>query len=381
MNETTCRKTYKEKLRPTPQQERQLEAVLWHCHALYNTALEQRITAWQRRHISVSRYAQEAELKTIRAEFPKYAAIHSPVLQDVLARLDKTYQAFFRRLELGKKAGFPRFKGRHRYHSFTFKEFGNGATLDSGMLVLSKIGRISVHWSRPIEGTPKTITISREADGWYVAICCAEVPTQPLPPTGQETGIDLGLESFATLADGTMLHNPRCYRKAEAHLRRCARRVARRKKGSHRRKKAVKLLAKAHQHIRNQRRDFHHKTALSLVRQYDVIYHEDLQVYNMVRNRHLSKSISDAGWSTFLTILAFKAVGAGKRVVAVPPAFTSQTCSGPRCGTVVVKGLSVRWHTCPACGTSLHRDHNAALNILRLGQEQNRPGYGLQTLT
>jgi putative transposase len=299
----------------------------------------------------------------------------------VLSRLDKTYPAFFRRLERGKKAGFPRFKGRHRYHSFTFKAFGNGATLDSGMLVLSKIGRISVHWSRPIEGTPKTITISREADGWYVAICCAEVPTQPLPPTGQETGIDLGLESFATLADGTMLHNPRCYRKAEAHLRRCARRVARRKKGSHRRKKAVKLLARAHQHIRNQRRDFHHKTALSLVRQYDVIYHEDLQVYNMVRNRHLSKSISDAGWSTFLTILAFKAVGAGKRVVAVPPAFTSQTCSGPRCGTVVVKGLSVRWHTCPACGTSLHRDHNAALNILRLGQEQNRPGYGLQTLT
>ncbi len=124
------------------------------------------------------------------------------MLQDVLARLDKTYQAFFRRVQRGEKAGFPRFKGRNRFHSFTFKEYGNGARLDNGVLVLSKIGRISVHWSRPIEGTPKTVTISKEADGWYVAISCAEVPVQPLPATGQETGIDLGLESFATLADG-----------------------------------------------------------------------------------------------------------------------------------------------------------------------------------
>jgi putative transposase len=186
-------------------------------------------------------------LKAIRAEPPEYAAIHSHILQDVLARLDKTYQAFFRRIERGeggKKAGFPRFKGRDRYHSVTFKEYGNGATLENGVLVLSKIGRISVHWSRPPEGTPKTVTVTKEADGWYVAISCAEVPIQPLPPTGQETGIDLGLASFATLADGTMLHTPRCYQKAEAYLRRCQRRIARRKKGSNRRKKAGKLLAK-----------------------------------------------------------------------------------------------------------------------------------------
>src|SRR5712691_2852672 len=224
-------KSYKEKLRPTPAQQRALEEVLGRCRALYNTALEQRITAWQRCRVSVSRFQQEAELKAIRAEFPDYAAIHSHVLQDVLARLDKTYQAFFRRVQRGEKAGFPRFKGQNRYHSFTFKEYGNGATLDNGTLVLAKVGRITVHWSRPVAGTPKTVAISREADGWYVAISCAEVPVQPLPPTGQEMGIDLGLESFATLADGTMIHNPRCCRKAEAYLRRCQRRVARRKKG------------------------------------------------------------------------------------------------------------------------------------------------------
>jgi putative transposase len=192
------------------------------------------------------------------------------------------------------------------------------------------------------------------------------VPIHPLPPTGQETGIDLGLESFATLADGTMIHNPRCYRTAEAYLRRCQRRVARRKQGSHRRKKAVKLLAKAHQTVQRQRQDFHHKAALALVRQYDTIYHEDLRVANMVKNPHLAKSIGDAGWGAFLTVLTFKAASAGKRVVAVDPAFTSQACSG--CGVVVQKGLSVRWHSCPDCGTSLHRDHNAALNIQGRGQ-------------
>jgi putative transposase len=368
MNETTCRKTYQEKLRPTPSQERALDEVMWRCRELYNAALEQRIAAYQRRHASVSRYEQEAELKDLRAEFPEYAAIHSHLLQDVLARLDRTYQAFFRRLQRGEKAGFPRFKGRARYHSFTFKEYGNGARLEYGVLVLSKIGRIRVHWSRPLEGTPKTVTISKEADGWYVAISCADAPLHPLPPTGQQTGIDVGLESFATLADGRKVVTPTYYRKAEAHPRRCQRRVARRKKGSHRRRKAVVLLAKAQQHIARKRRDFHHKVARKLVQAYDVIYHEDLRVANMVSNHHLAKSIQDAGWSAFLTILAFKAANAGKRVQAVNPAFTSQRCSGPGCGMIVQKGLSVRWHRCPECGTNLHRDHNAALNILRLGQ-------------
>src|SRR6476620_7092777 len=189
MNETACRKTYKERLRPTPAQERALETVLWRCRVLYNIALEQRITAWQRRRVSVSRFQQEAELKEIRAAFPEYATIHSHVLQDVLARIDKTYQAFFRRVKAGEKAGFPRYQALDRWHSFTYKEYGNGATLDgsdNGFLVLSKIGRIAVRWSRPIEGAPKAVTISREADGWYVCFSCAEVPAKPLPATGQE---------------------------------------------------------------------------------------------------------------------------------------------------------------------------------------------------
>jgi putative transposase len=362
----SLRKTFKYKLAPTPTQERELARVLGLCRWLYNAALEQRIAAYRRAGVSLSRYQQEAELKDIRADMPEYAAIHSHVLQDVLARLDKTYQAFFRRVKAGEKAGFPRYQGRDRWHSFTYKEFGNGAALDNGYLVLSKIGRVAVRWSRPIEGTPKTVTIAREADGWYICISCADVPMQPLPSTGQETGIDLGLEAFATLADGTRIFHPGWYRKAERALKTAQRRVSRRKKGSHRRHKAAQLLAKAHLKVKRQRADFHHKTALQLVQQNDTIYHENLQTANMVKNHHLAKSISDAGWSQFLSILSFKAACAGRRVIAVNPAFTSQTCSG--CGVIVSKGLSARWHACPDCGVSLHRDHNAAKNIERLGQ-------------
>jgi putative transposase len=385
MEKPTVRKTFKYKLMPTPTQERELGRILGLCRWLYNTALEQRITAWQRCRISLSRYQQAAELKDIRAAFPEYAAIHSHVLQDVLARLDKTYQAFFRRVKAGEQAGFPRYQARTRWHSFTYIEYGNGATLDNGFLVLSKIGRIAVRWSRPLDGAPKTVTISREADGWYVCISCADVPVQLLPLTGQETGIDLGLEAFATLSNGMRIFSPGWYRKAERALKTAQRRLSRRKRGSNRRRKAVTLLAKAHQTVRRQRQDFHHKTALALVRANDTIYHEDLQTANMVRNHRLAKSIQDAGWAAFLSTLTYKAACAGRRVVAVNPAFTSQTCSG--CGVLVAKGLSVRWHSCPDCGTSLHRDHNAAKNIERAGQalrggagvlaSENRESIGL----
>ena len=344
--------------------------VLRRCRELYNAGLEERQEAWRRRGVSITAASQSAQLPDIKEIRPEYRDVHSQVLQDVLTRLDRAFQAFFRRVKSGDTPGYPRFQGSNRYNSFTYKQFGNGATLDgildNGFLVLSKIGRIAMRWSRPIEGMPKTVTLSREADGWYVCFSCADVPTQPLPSTGQETGIDLGIESFATLADGTMIHNPRCYRRAERRLKTAQRKVSRRKKGSTRRRKAVKLLAKAHQQVKRQRQDFQHKAALQLVRDYDTIYHEDLQTANMLKNHHLAKSIQDAGWSGFLSILSAKAVWAGRTVVAVPPAYTSQTCSG--CGAVVKKGLSIRWHRCPDCGTSLHRDHNAAKNIERLGQ-------------
>jgi len=383
------RKAYKEKLRPTPVQERALDEVLWRCRTLYNVALEQRKTAWDRCHVSVKRYAQEAELAAIRVEFPEYAAIHRHVLQDVLARLDRAYQAFFRRLQAGEKPGYPRFQGRNRWHRFTFKEYGNGARLDNGHLILSKIGRIHVPWSRPIEGTIKTVTISKEADGWYVSFSCVNILVHPLPVTDRETGIDVGLKVFLITAEGDVVDNPRHYRRAERELKKAQRRVARRKKSSHRRRKAVPILARKQQKVRRQRNDFHHKTALDLVRRYDTIYLEDLQMANMSRRpipkpdgnggyEHngacakagLNKSSNDAGWAQFRTILEGKAACAGRRVVAVPPAYTSQDCSA--CGARVEKSLSVRTHVCTSCGLILDRDENAAKNIQWLGQSLRR---------
>ncbi|HEX3273013.1 MAG TPA: transposase [Ktedonobacterales bacterium] len=368
MEQQSVRKMYKYKLKPTPQQERTLDRTLMLCRHVYNAAVGERREAWLKRGVTVTYYQQQAELPGVKEAMPEYAEVNAQVLQDVLLRVDRAFQAYFQRMRGGQAPGYPRFHGRDRYNSFTYPQVGDhgGARLDNGFWVLSKIGRIAVRWSRPLDGTPKTVTLSREADGWYACISCADVPVLLLPATGQETGIDLGLEAFATLSDGTRIFSPGWYRKAERALKTSQRRVSRRKKGSNRRRKAIVLLAKAHQTVRRQRQDFHHKTALALVRQNDVIYHEDLRTANLVKNHYLAKSISDVGWATFLSILSFKAACAGRSVVAVPPAYTSQRCSG--CGVLVSKGLSVRWHSCPECGTSLHRDHNAAKNIQRLGQ-------------
>jgi putative transposase len=340
---------------------------MWRCRALYNAALEQRKTWWERgQGIGASYYQQKAELPRLKAACPEFGEVHAHVLQDVVVRVERAFQAFFRRVKAGQTPGYPRFHGRARYNSFTFPEYGNGAVLDGGILSLSKIGRIRLRLHRPLEGTPKTVTISREADGWYVSFSCADVPTQALPATGQQTGIDVGLKVFLMTAQGVVFENPRYYRRAERYLAKCQRRVSRRKKGSHRRRKAVALLAKAHQDVQRQRRDFQHKVALKRVRANDTIYHEDLRVANMVKNHHLAKSISDAGWAQFRSILEAKAAWAGRRVVAAPPAYTSQDCSG--CGERVPKSLSIRTHVCPSCGLVLDRDENAARNIQWAGQ-------------
>ena len=231
---------------------------------------------------------------------------------------------------------------------------------------MSKIGRLAVRWSRPLQGVPKTVTIAQEADGWYALISCAAVPARPLPPTGRETGIEVGLKVFLVTAGGEVVGNPRLHRRGEKQLAKANKRVSRRQKGSNRRRKAVKLLGKHHQTVQRQRADFHHKTALMLLHQYDTISREDVRVANLVRNRPLAKSISDAGWAQFRAILAAKAACAGRRVVVVPAQYTSQDWSG--CGARVPQALSVRSHIGPACGLVLDRDANAARTIFRAGQ-------------
>ncbi len=236
MEQQSVRKTYQYKLKPTPEQERALDRTLMLCRHVYNAAVGERREAWRLRGVSVNYYQQQAELPGIKEAMPEYAEVNAQVLQDVVLRVDRAFQAFFQRMRERRTPGYPRFHGRDRYHSFTYPQVGEhgGARLDggtdNGFLVLSKIGRIAVRWSRPIEGTPKTVTVSREADGWYVCFSCADVPAQSFPATGQETGIDLGIEAFATLSDGTRIFHPGWYRKAERALKTAQRRVSRRKK-------------------------------------------------------------------------------------------------------------------------------------------------------
>src|SRR5215469_5622041 len=235
----TTRKTFKYKLLPTNEQEQAMAFVLRRCRELYNAALQERRDAWQKCHKSITCAHQSTELPAIKAVRPEHHNVHSQVSQDVLTRLDRAFQAFFCRVQNGEQPGSPRFQGATRYQSFTYKQFGNGASLDHGDLVLVKIGRIPVRWSRPIVGTIKTVTITHEADGWYGCFSCADVPTQPLPPTGHQTGIDVGLKVFLVTAEGKVVENPQHYRNAEPALKKAQRRVSRRKKGSKRRKKAV----------------------------------------------------------------------------------------------------------------------------------------------
>lgn len=360
-------RTYKYRLCPTKYQVQLLADTLESCRALYNCALEQRKLAYRQFGVSLNYYSQADELKEIKEYFPEYKQVHSQVLQDVLKRVDKAFQNFFHRLKSGKKPGYPRYKGYGWYDSFTYPQSGFSLSDNSKgnqRLKLSKIGNIKVKLHRKIQGTIKTCTIKREVDKWYVCFSC-EVEPKYLPKTNKAVGIDVGLEKFATLSDGTIIENPRYLRKSEAKLKREQRKLSRNKKGSNSRKKQKIKLAKIHRKIKNQRNDFLHKESNKLVNNYDTIVFEDLRIKNMVKNHKLAKSISDASWSKFIEYTTYKAESAGKQVILVNPRNTSQICSG--CGVIVKKSLSVRVHKCPYCGLVLDRDINAAINILRAG--------------
>lgn len=184
-----------------------------------------------------------------------------------------------------------------------------------------------------------------------------------MPGTGICVGVDMGVSDFCTTSDEIIFSAPQTYRKAEKALKKAQRKVSRRKKGSNRRKKAVMELSRPHEKVANQRKDLSYKIANALVKEYDIIAHEKLQIKNMVQNEHLAKSINDAGWGMFFKILAYKAESAGRLVTEVDTGNTSQMCFS--CGNIVPKKLSERWHNCPYCGYSVHRDVNAARNILK----------------
>lgn len=355
------RKTYKYRLYPTTKQEATLLATLDTCRILYNSCLVDRKNHYQSTGAGLSRMEQQRTLVADKKRVALLKGIHSQVLQDVLFRVDRAYQGFFRRTkEAGGKPGYPRLKGVDRYDSITYPQ-APGFKIENGKLKLSKIGNLRIKMHRDIVGQVKTCTIRKDGKHWY---SCFSVEYEPekRPVPAKRIGIDVGLKSFATLSDGQEIENPKYLRKSETKLVRVQRALSRRKKGGANRKKARVLVAGVHRKIRNQRMDFHHKEARKIVDSCGKIVVEDLKIRNMVRNHHLAKSISDAGWGSFLNILAYKAEEAGCQFEKVDPKHTSVICSC--CGTSVPKTLAIRVHNCPSCGLIMDRDHNAAINIL-----------------
>jgi len=374
------RTAYQYKLRPTKHQAAELDRWLSMLCAQYNYLLADRFNWYEQNrspvnacplvcHLSELRdnpdyFSQKKTLPQLKKTHLWYGEIYSQVLQDVVKRVKVTFDRFLKGDSNGKRSGKPRFKARNRYRTLTYPQMKDGY-LQGNLINLPMFGKVKVVWHRPIpEGFKiKTASVTKKADGYYLTLSLEDKTVPTIKPdfnSNKITGIDLGLKEFLTTSEGEAVAIPQHYRKAQKRLRTIQKRVSRRKKASNRRQKAVKQLGKQHKKVADKRKDFHFKTANYLLSKYDAIAHEDLNVKGLARTK-LAKSVLDAGWSSFLSILTNKAVNAGLLAVPVSAHNTSQDCSN--CGEKVPKKLHIRWHDCPYCGCSLDRDHNAAINI------------------
>lgn len=359
------RSAYKFRIYPNQKQVAELEDTLEICRNLWNTALADRKAAWEKRGETRSYEDQAYILVREKQRDSDLRKVHSHVLQDVLRRLKKAMDNFFRRVREGsKKKGYPRFK--KRYNSFTFPE--SGFKLEGTRLKLSKIsGTIRTFVHRPIEGNIKTCTIKRDGTGaWFVIFVTERETPAPTPvESGKVIGVDLGIEHAVTTSDGDVYDYPRYYVQAEKKLRAAQKSLHRKNLGSKNRKKARRQLSRIGKRVTSLRDEFLHQTSRKLVDSADVIVFEDLNICGMLKNHHLAKHIQDVSWGKLIQFTQSKAERAGKSVVLVDPRNTSQTCSS--CGTLVPKELVDRVHICPRCGLEMDRDLNASLNIRTLG--------------
>jgi len=359
-------RSFKFRLYPARQQKAVMQSWLSSCRSIYNDALAERKNSWEDERRKVTYLMQQNALPGLKQRNPALAEMHSQVLQDALRRIDKAFKSFYSRVKRGQKPGYPRFKGADRYNSFTVPQSGFG--LEGKKLLLSRIGPISIKLHRQINGTMKTCTIKQETDKWYAIFTIDLQPApQTVPRPTSAIGIDAGLEHLITLSTGETVEHPKFYKKTEQQLAFEQRRLSRKKKGSKNRRKQKLQIQKFHMKIANKRQDFLHKLSRQLVSDYSIIAYENLEIQNMqMKNAvKLSKSIADASWGILMRMLDYKAEEAGSQVIKVDAEYTSQTCS--RCGAVAKKLLSERMHSCISCGLVMHRDHNAAINILKKG--------------
>jgi putative transposase len=356
--------TYKFRLYPTEQQVKVLNDTLETCRHLYNDSLDERNKDWD------VGFWEQKQLLTLRKPDNKYyKQVHSQVLQDVLLRLDKAYQAFFKKI-----MRYPRFKRRKKYNSFTYPQYG-GFQFKQSKLVLSCIGAVKFKMHRIPVGMVKRCTIIRDVDQWYACITTDDgVDTGAAnTDTSKLVGVDVGLINWLTLSDGKAIQNPLNFEAQARHIKELQRNLARKRKGSHNREKARIQLSKAWRQVRRRRDDFVHKASASLDREgYTLVVFEKLNINGMVKNHRLAAAIMGATWGKLREYAAYKVGRRGGRVVIVNPNGTSQKCS--RCGVVAKEklDLSVRTFECHSCGLVIDRDLNAAINILKLGLEQAR---------
>jgi putative transposase len=358
-------KAYKFRLYPTKSQKAVMERTLDLCRWTYNQTLAYRKDSWEKEGKSISKYETHNLLPTWKSDKPELNEVFSQTLQNVQERVDLGLKAFFRRVKAGENPGYPRFRGRGWYDSFTYPQ--KGFKLDSGKLYLSKIGNIRIMLHREIEGRIKRLTVRRSATGKWFACFSVEIEDASLPPwkDGSIVGIDVGLESFATLSNGEKIVNPRFFRDEEKELARVQRKLSKAPKGTPDRKAVLKVVERVHERIANKRYEFAHQISRNLINRFGLIAFEDLNIKGMLENHCLAKSISDVAWNMLVTVTSYKAANAGSMVVLVDPRNTSKMCS--RCGLLVEKSLSDRVHNCSECGLLIDRDFNAAINILRLG--------------
>ncbi len=357
-------RTFRYPLHPNKSQETTLREYLGFCCLLYNSALQERRDAYKKFKKNISWYDQKKSLTEIRKD-PDYAKTPAWTGQQVLAKLDNAFKAFFRRVKAGDTPGYPRFKSSKRYDSFDFFPITSLTRKEKNRIFITSLGLVKANIYRPLQGIPKKATVKLDSTGkWWVSISCDIGESPPKSEVKTSTGIDLGLTHFATLADGSQIPNPRFFRLTEELLAARQRSLQTKKRGSNNRNRARVLIAKTHKKIQNQRLDFFRKLAVILFNQYDAVAYEDLKG---MTSGYLAKSVYDASWRTFTGILACKAESAGKHAIPVNPRNTSQRCSGCQGMPSVKKDLSVRTHSCPVCGLILDRDHNAAINILELG--------------
>jgi putative transposase len=361
------KRTYKFRLYLTKKQRATLQHILDECRFLYNLCLEQRKLAYEELDMSLTKVDQLMMLPLLKEDRPSLRTVHSQLLQDVVIRLDKAFEGFFRRCSSGEKPGFPRFKSVSRYNSFTYPQ--SGFSIVGNELKLSKIGSFSFKLHRPIEGKIKTCTLRCDASGnWFVCFSC-EVESSFLSANEKAVGIDMGVDNWAYFSDGKVIKNPRFFKKDGRALAKAQRKLASQEKGSAERKKQRKVVAKIHERIRNRRSNFCHQVSRAIVNEYQYICVEELEIQKMVEGsilgHHMSRSIADASWDQFCRFLSYKAEDAGRKIGFVNPAYTTQDCS--KCGFREKKKLSQRSHACCQCGYTAPRDLNAAENILALG--------------